>query len=56
MRSFFKVPDHRFWGELGYDSTYDNYDPDPLLAGPADPATVLPGDEVVHSVRGFLGL
>lgn len=55
MRSFFKVPDHRFWGELGYDITYDNYDPDPLLADPADPLSVLPGDEVVHSVRGFLG-
>jgi putative salt-induced outer membrane protein YdiY len=55
MRSFFKVPDHRFWGELGYDITYDNYDPDPLLADPADPMSVLPGDEVVHSVRGFLG-
>lgn len=55
MRSFFKIPDHRFWGELGYDITYDNYDPDPLLEDPADPMTVLPGDEVVHSVRGFLG-
>jgi putative salt-induced outer membrane protein YdiY len=55
MRSFFKITDHRFWGELGYDITYDNYDPDPLLADPADPMTELPGDEVVHSVRGFVG-
>jgi len=56
MRSFFKVPDHRFWGELGYDITYDNYDPDPLFVDPADPSLgELPGDEVVHSVRGFLG-
>jgi putative salt-induced outer membrane protein YdiY len=55
MRSFFKIPDHRFWGELGYDITYDDYDPDPLLADPADPMSVLPGDDVVHSVRGFVG-
>jgi putative salt-induced outer membrane protein YdiY len=53
MRNFFKEEKHRFWGELGYDITYDNYDPDPLL----DPDTmaVLPGDDVVHSVRAFLG-
>jgi len=31
MRNFFREKDHRFWGELGYDITYDNYDPDPLL-------------------------
>jgi hypothetical protein len=56
MRNFFKVTDHRFWGELGYDLTYDNYDPDPLLVDPADPSLgTLPGDEVVHSVRGFIG-
>jgi putative salt-induced outer membrane protein YdiY len=53
MRNLFKETDHRFWAELGYDLTYDNYDPDPLL----DPETMveLPGDEVVHSARGFLG-
>lgn len=56
MRNLFKETNHRFWGELGYDITYDNYDPDPLLADPADPMSeVLPGDEVVHSVRGFIG-
>jgi putative salt-induced outer membrane protein len=53
MRNLFKETDHRFWAELGYDITYDNYDPDPLV----DPDTMmlLPGDEVVHSARGFLG-
>lgn len=53
MRNLFKETDHRFWAELGYDITYDNYDPDPLV----DAATMmlLPGDEVVHSARGFLG-
>jgi putative salt-induced outer membrane protein len=54
MRNFFKEKDHRTWGELGYDLTYDNYDPDPL----PDPTTMgafLDGDEVVHSARAFLG-
>lgn len=56
MRNLFKETDHRFWAELGYDLTYDNYDPDPLLADPMDPmSAVLEGDEIVHSVRGFLG-
>jgi putative salt-induced outer membrane protein YdiY len=53
MRNFFKQEKHRFWGELGYDLTYDDYDPDPLI----DMGTmaVLPGDDVVHSGRLFLG-
>jgi putative salt-induced outer membrane protein YdiY len=56
MRNLFKETDHRFWAELGYDLTYDNYDPDPLLSDPMDPmSAVLEGDEIVHSVRGFLG-
>lgn len=56
MRNFFKATKTRFWGELGYDLTYDNYDPDPLRADPADPTSaILPGDAVVHSVRAFLG-
>jgi putative salt-induced outer membrane protein YdiY len=54
MRNFFKVENHKFWGELGYDVTYDNYDPDPLL-DPTDPSIILPGSDVVHSARGFLG-
>jgi len=56
MRNLFKETDHRFWAELGYDLTYDNYDPDPLLSDPMDPMSpVLEGDEIVHSARGFLG-
>lgn len=53
MRNFFKQEKHRFWGELGYDLTYDNYDPDPLLD--MDTMAVLPGDDVIHSGRLFLG-
>ncbi len=54
LRYFYKAEKHRLWGELGYDLTYDNYDPDPLL-DVNDPALILPGDDVVHSVRLFLG-
>jgi putative salt-induced outer membrane protein YdiY len=54
MRSFFKEEKHRFWGELGYDLTYDNYDPDPL-PDPNNAGSFLPGDDVVHSVRLFAG-
>jgi putative salt-induced outer membrane protein YdiY len=56
MRNLFKQEKHRFWTELGYDLTYDNYDPDPLFSDPADMmSAVLPGDEVVHSARAFIG-
>lgn len=52
-RYFIREEKHRFWGEIGYDLTYDNYDPDPLL----DPDTmrVLDGSEVLHSARLFVG-
>ena len=53
MRNFFKQEKHRFWGELGYDLTYDNYDPDPLLD--PDTGAELPGDDVIHSGRLFAG-
>ncbi len=53
LRNFFRKDEHRFWGEVGYDLTYDNFDPDPLL----DPMTMLPldGDAIVHAARGYLG-
>jgi putative salt-induced outer membrane protein YdiY len=54
MRNLFKQTDHRTWAELGYDLTYDNYDPDPL-PDPENPGLFLDGDDIVHSVRGFLG-
>ena len=53
LRNLFAEENHRLWAEVGYDMTYDNFDPDPLL----DPDTMeeLDGDQVVHSVRGYLG-
>lgn len=44
---------HRLWGEIGYDLTYDNFEPDPLI----DPMTMmeLDGEAIVHSARAFAG-
>ncbi|MEY4580028.1 MAG: hypothetical protein RL701_4731 [Pseudomonadota bacterium] len=56
MRNLFKEEQHRFWGELGYDLTYDNYDPDPLPNLPADtPDLFLKGYAYVHSARAYVG-
>lgn len=52
LRNFFKAENHRFWGEIGYDMTYDNFHPDPLVD---DMGNILAGDQIVHSGRGFLG-
>ncbi|MBC7173594.1 MAG: DUF481 domain-containing protein [Polyangiaceae bacterium] len=66
LRNFFRQDKHRFWGEVGYDLTYDNLDPDPLR-DPADPLDgidndmdgdideILDGTEVVHAGRLYLG-
>jgi putative salt-induced outer membrane protein YdiY len=54
LRNFFKEDKHRFWGELGYDLTYDNYDPDPL-PDPDNMGRFLKGHAYVHSGRLFLG-
>jgi len=53
LRNFVKTDDQRFWGEAGYDITYDNYHPDPLID--EDTGDVLPGDDVIHSARLFFG-
>ena len=54
LRNFFKLCEgkHRFWGEIGYDFTRDNFEPDPLLDADGNP---LPGTQVLHSARVFLG-
>ena len=54
LRNFFKLCEgkHRFWGEVGYDLTYDDFDPDPLLDADGNR---LDGTQVVHSGRAFLG-
>lgn len=54
LRNLFKEDSHRLWGELGYDLTYDNYDPDPLR-DPMNPSVILKGHEYTHSARLFLG-
>ena len=57
LRNFFKSDEgaHRFWGEIGYDLTYDRFDYDLLDIDPAiDPAT-LPDHQIVHAGRVFIG-
>lgn len=54
LRNIFKEDKHRLWGELGYDLTYDNYDPDPL-PDPNNPGHYLKGHAYTHSARLFLG-
>jgi putative salt-induced outer membrane protein YdiY len=54
LRNIFKEDKHRLWGELGYDLTYDNYDPDPL-PDPNNPGRFLKGHAYTHSARLFFG-
>jgi putative salt-induced outer membrane protein YdiY len=57
LRNFFLEEEgkHRFWGEIGYDITYDRFNYDRLDLDPAiDPAT-LPSELIAHSARIFLG-
>lgn len=53
LRNLYKRSQMRIWSELGYDLTYENYDPDPLF----DPDTNqrLKGYKYLHSARLFLG-
>lgn len=44
----------RFWGEVGYDFTWDNRFPNPL-PDPNDPARTLSDNVFVHAARVFLG-
>ncbi len=71
LRNFFKEANHRAWGEVGYDMTYDDFDPenvqDPDLATDPDcddglPASerrangcFLDGTQLVHAARVYLG-
>jgi putative salt-induced outer membrane protein YdiY len=47
LRYFMRSKTHRFWGELGYDLTYDDFAP--------LPPDEVDGTEVVHSARLFAG-
>jgi hypothetical protein len=56
LRNFFRKENHRFWGEAGYDLTYDNLWPNPF-PDPADPTMTMFLDDTVfvHAGRIFLG-
>ena len=70
LRNLFKTDKQRFWLEIGYDITYDNYDPDPFLNNAlsemdmmtfmcADPNAADPhcydDEDVVHAARIYVG-
>jgi len=62
LRYLMREENHRFWGEIGYDLTYDNYYPlpnpafdDSMDEGPDNMALFDQGDDVIHSGRLFLG-
>lgn len=50
LRNFVLEDAMRFWGEIGYDMTYDNYTNAILLDVPGTDEV-----QVVHSARGFIG-
>lgn len=54
LRNIFKWCEgkHRLWGEVGYDLTLDNFEPDPLLDADGNE---LPGTATLHSARVFFG-
>lgn len=54
LRNIFAEENHRLWGEIGYDLTWDDFDPDPLL-DPDDPTIVLDGTQIVHAARAYVG-
>jgi hypothetical protein len=54
MRNLYVADKLRLWGELGYDLTYENYDPDPL-PDPANASRSIQGYKYLHSARLFVG-
>jgi len=66
LRNFLREEKHRIWGEVGYDITWDDFDPDPLPnpdpadpmlceMTPSDPSCILDNNQVVHAGRLYLG-
>lgn len=53
LRNVLKSDDLRFWLEIGYDVTYDNYYPNPLRD--KDTMLILDGSAIVHSARAYMG-
>lgn len=54
MRNLYTEDKLRLWGEIGYDLTYENFDPDPL-SDPANPDRFIKGYQYLHSARLFFG-
>ncbi len=52
LRYLHRAEKHRFWGEIGYDLTSDDYRP---VEGIPDAVEPDPEEDVIHSVRLFFG-
>jgi len=52
LRNFIQRDKLRLWAEVGYDFTYDNFDPDPLVDGMG---MMLDGSQNVHAARAYVG-
>ena len=55
VRYFIRTDVHRFWGEVGYDATYDDYHPLPIFMDGEITGFTPNGHELVHSARLFAG-
>jgi hypothetical protein len=57
LRNIFREEDHRFWGELGFDFTYDRFGDVPLAVGGTDDMgnPTLSTDRGVGALRVFIG-
>jgi putative salt-induced outer membrane protein YdiY len=52
LRYFYRQEKHRFWGEVGYDLTSDDYGP---VEGKPDAALPAEEEQIIHSARLFVG-
>ena len=57
LRNLFREENHRLWGEIGYDFTYDRFGtPVPLQVGVDDMGNpILADDRALHSLRLYVG-
>lgn len=55
LQTFFREQNHRFWGEIGYDFTFDSFSAELQVGTDVNGAPILSRDRVLHSLRFFIG-
>ena len=55
LRNLFREENHRLWGEIGYDFTYDRFGAPLQVAVDSMGVPVMSGDRTIHSLRLFVG-